>query len=61
MCGSGAQRENHFEVQAMRKETPVNKFAKITLGALVVAGATLAATAGAEARVSVGIGIGPGY
>ncbi len=40
----------------------MKNFAKITLGALVVAGATLAATAAADARVSVGIGIGaPGY
>jgi hypothetical protein len=40
----------------------MKKFAKITLGALVVAGASLAATAAADARVSVGIGIGaPGY
>lgn len=40
----------------------MNKFAKITLGALVVAGASLAATGAADARVSVGIGIGaPGY
>jgi hypothetical protein len=34
----------------------MKKFAKITLGALVIAGATLAATAAADARVSVGIG-----
>ena len=40
----------------------MKKFAKITLGALVVAGASLAATAPSDARVSVGIGIGaPGY
>ena len=42
----------------------MNKFAKITFGALVVAGATLAATVAADAQVSVGIGLGgygPGY
>jgi hypothetical protein len=48
----------------MRKEIQMKNFTKITLGALVIAGATLAATAGADARVSVGIGLGgygPGY
>jgi hypothetical protein len=40
----------------------MKKFAKITLGALVVVGATLAATGAADARVSIGIGLGgPGY
>jgi hypothetical protein len=40
----------------------MKKFTKITLGALLAAGATLGATAAAQAQVSFGIGIGaPGY
>ena len=40
----------------------MKNFAKITLGALVIAGASLAATTAADAQVSFGIGIGsPGY
>jgi hypothetical protein len=47
-------------------ETKMRKFTKVALGALMVAGATTATTAAltgpAEARVSVGIGLGfPGY
>src|SRR5258707_4322582 len=47
-------------------ETKMRKFAKVALGALMVAGAATATTAAittpAEARVSAGIGLGfPGY
>jgi hypothetical protein len=49
------------EVFGVRRPV-MKKFAKIALGALVLAGAaTVAASAPAEARVSVGIGFGPGY
>ena len=43
----------------------MKNFVKVALGALMVAGATVATTAAmtapAQARVSIGIGIGPGY
>src|SRR5665213_1681022 len=53
------------ETRDEQRRPVMKKFAKLALGALMVAGAATATTAAittpAEARVSVGIGIGPGY
>jgi hypothetical protein len=68
ICGSAdpLQNPSHWGPVLEQRRPVMKTFAKLALGALMVAGATAATTAAittpAEARVSVGIGIGvPGY
>src|SRR6185295_16445311 len=70
MCGSAGPSQNRLAwcagVRSEQRRTVMRKFAKVALVALMMAGAATATTAvmtsPAEARVSVGIGLGfPGY
>jgi hypothetical protein len=57
-----AGRFHHAHVVADTRRNKMRKFAKIALGAMLLAGAATAmASAPADARVVVGVGVGPGY